>query len=202
MANWLLLHANIEKVYIDESGFHLWMRRSMGRSARGLPAFRLVSARQSKHMSTIFAVSNEQGLVHHTFKEGGFNAEAFKEFLEQCSQQLNRPVVFIFDNAPSHNSAVTANLQVSHSYKFQPPYSPFLNICEGSFSIWKAAFKRLMVEVRYDLLQQPHQLRLATMMQLAEQAIEVVTCEKIRRLYHHSLTHIPACLAGEDIYHE
>ena len=129
MANWLLFNTNAEKVCIDESGFHLQMRRSVARSARGQPAFRVVNARQSKQMSTIFAVSNEHGLVHHAFKEGGFNAEAFKEYLEQCSLQLNRPVVFIFDNAPSHNSAVAAHLQVGHSYRFQPPYSPFMNIC-------------------------------------------------------------------------
>ena len=184
MCTWLLRNANTEKVYINESGFHLWIRRTKGRSARGQPVFRIVNARQSKHMSTIFAVSSERGLLHHAFKEGGYNGAAFKEFLEECSRLLvNHEVVFIFDNAPSHNSAATAHLQPNHSYRFQPPYSPFLNICEGSFSIWKAAFKRFMADVRHHLLLQAHQERLATMMQLAEQAIADVTREKIHCLY-------------------
>ena len=140
---------------------------------------------------------------HHAFKEGGYNAVAFREFLEECSRLLvNHEVVFIFDNAPSHNSAATAHLQPNRSYRFEPPYSPFLNICEGSFSIWKASFKRHMAEVCHHLLLQGHQERLATMMQLAEQAIADVTHEKTRRLYQHTLTLIPACLAKEDIHHE
>ena len=47
MADWLLRNAQTEKIYIDESGFRLWLKRSMGRAPRGQPAFRLVNARQS-----------------------------------------------------------------------------------------------------------------------------------------------------------
>lgn len=203
MAQWLLSNATTEKIYIDESGFRLWIRRGFGRAPRGTPAYRTVNSRQSGHMSVIFAVSNERGLVHHSFKEGGFRGTQFKEFIEECSLQFsNIPVAFIFDNAPSHNSASTASLQLSHSYRFQPPYSPFLNICEGAFSVWKAAFKRLMAEIRYDLLQQEHQQRLASMMQMAEQSVSSVTITKVRQLYQHSLTLLPACLAEDDINHE
>lgn len=121
MANWMLLHSAVEKIYIDESGFRLWLKRSMGRSARGQRAFRVVDARGSQHVSVIFAVSSERGLMHHEFKEGGFNADAFKQFLECCSQHCSdRPIFFVFDNAPTHNSAHTSALQLGHSFKFLP----------------------------------------------------------------------------------
>lgn len=58
-----------------------------------------------------------------------------------------------------------------------------------------------MAEVRDDLLTQEHSARMATMMQLAEQAISTVTPEITRNLYHHSVGLLGACLAGEDILH-
>lgn len=174
----------------------------MGRPQRGQPAFRVVNARQSSHVSTIFAVSNERGLIHHAFK-GGYRSADFKQFLEECSERFqDMPLIFIFDNAPCHNVAATVQLKVGHSYHFKPAYSPFLNICEGSFSLWKAEFKRLMAETRDDLLQQQQQQRVASMMQLAEQAIAAITIEKVHNIYQHMLTLLPACMAGEDINHE
>ena len=94
----------------------------------------------------IFAVSNERRLIHHSFKEGGYRAGDFKQLLEECSElRQDTPLIFIFDNAPSDNSAATTQLKVGHSYRFQPAYYsslPFLNICEGTFSLLKAAFKK------------------------------------------------------------
>ena len=121
----------------------MWSKRTYGRAPRGQRVIRQVNARDSNHTSVIFAVSNIHGIIHHAFKEGGYRTTDFKEFLERSSQMAaDRAVVFIFDNAPSHGGARSATLQQHHSFRFQPPYSPFFNLCEGSFSIWKAAFKQ------------------------------------------------------------
>ena len=168
MADWLLQNGDVEKVYIDESGFRLWIKRSYGRSLRGERAVRVVDGRGGGHVSVIFAVSHTTGLVHHEFVNGGFRSQHFKAFLESCSNILaGRNIMFIFDNAPSHGHAHEATLQMGHQFMFQPPYSPFLNLCEGCFSVWKSAFKRSMAEVRDQLLTQQHANRVATMMQLA-----------------------------------
>lgn len=50
MADWLLQNGDLEKIYIDESGFRLWIKR------RGERAVRLVNGRPGGHMSVIFAV--------------------------------------------------------------------------------------------------------------------------------------------------
>lgn len=200
MANWLLHNTVIEKIYVDESGFRLWLKRTMGRSPRGERAFRFVNARGSQHVSVIFAVSSERGLIHHEFKEGGFRSNDFNNFLEDCSRRsAERPIVFIFDNAPSHSAAHESNLSPGHTFRFQPPYSPFLNICEGCFSVWKAAFKREMAEIRHQLLTEDHQRRLASMMQIAEQTITSVTPDKALNFFHKSLSYLPSCLAHDDI---
>lgn len=201
MAEWLLQHGDLEKVYVDESAFRLWIKRSYGRSSRGQRAVRVVNARGSGHMSVIFAVSNVTGLVNHEFVEGGFRSDRFNVFLETCSNILaNRNVVFIFDNASSHNRAYEANLQAGHGYMFQPPYFPFLNICEGCFSIWKTTLKRSMAEVREQLLTEQHPNRVATMMQLAEQAISSVTLPKVSNLVSYMLSVLPRCILEEDIF--
>ena len=201
-ANWFLQNGQIEKVYIDESGFRLWSKRSYGRAPQGQPVVRVVDARNSGHYSTIFAVSNVHGLIHHDFKEGGYRHEDFNEFLSVCSQILaGRPIMFIFDNAPTHRSHEMVHLQDGHQAMFQPPYSPFLNICEGCFSIWKAQFKRHMAEIRHQLLNETHQRRSAIMMQMATQSIAAVTLPKVVELFNHSMHLLPNCVRGEDIQH-
>ena len=201
MADWILQNGDLEKVFIDESGFRLWIKRSYGRSLRGERAIRVVNARGGGHMSVIFAVSQVTGLVHHDFVEGGFRADRFNSFLETISNIMaNRNVVFIFDNAPTHNRAHEASLEVGHHYRFQPPYSPFLNICEGCFSIWTAAFKQSMADVRDHLFIQQHANRVATMMQIAEQSVSSVTLlTTVLNLVSHLMSVFPQCIREEDI---
>ena len=200
MADWLLANAQTEKVFIDESGFHLWLKRSYGRSVRGARAFRQIDARGSPHMSIIFAVSSTHGLVRHDMREGGYRSQHFNAFLTSCSQQLDRNVVFIYDNAPSHLRAHEAHLRENHLLRNQPPHSPFFNICEGAFSVWKASLKRMMAEVRDQLLDQPHQQRMATMAQLADQSTAAVTVEIAHNLYDRILNVLPTCIREEDIH--
>lgn len=199
-ATWLLQNAVTERVYLDESGFHLWTKRSYGRSMRGQRAPRIVNARQSRHMSVIFAVSNQNGLLRHSFKEGGYRHEDFNAFLRDCSSAFqNRSVVFVFDNAPSHARVADVQLQPGHATMYQPAYSPFLNLCESAFSVWKSSFKRSMAEVRDQVLNQSHQQRIATLMQVAEQTIAAVTAEKVRNMDHHLIQILPRCLHFQDI---
>lgn len=200
-ATWLLRNAVTERVYLDESGFHLWTKRSYGRSTRGQRAARIVNARQSRHMSVIFAVSNQNGLLKHSFKEGGYRHNDFNAFLEECSNAMqDRSVVFIFDNAPSHSRVADAQLRLGHTAMHQPAYSPFLNLCEPAFSVWKSSFKRSMAEVRHQILEEDQQRRIATMMQIAEQSISAVTTEKVRNMDHHLLQILPQCMDLQNIY--
>ena len=59
-AEWLLQNEQ-EIISIDESGFHLWLSRSRGRTRRGQRALRIVGA----HFSFILALSNQRGVIHH-----------------------------------------------------------------------------------------------------------------------------------------
>ena len=58
-----------------------------------------------------------------------------------------------------------------------------------------------MAEVRHDLLTQEHSVRIATMVQLAEQGISAVTPEITRNFYHYSIGLLGMCLVAEDIFY-
>ena len=103
----------------------------------------------------IFAVSNINGLIHHALLEGSTTADTFNSFLEATIPHLisnNLRKVFIFDNASVHNRADEATIPNNIQIKYLPPYNPFLNIVENTFSVWEAALKRELAEVRPHML--------------------------------------------------
>ena len=109
---------------------------------------------------------------------------------------------FVFDNAPSHRRAHEVHLFQHHQLRFLPPYSPFLNLAENAFSVWKAAVKRQLEEVRDQMLQQPHQQRLATLAQISEQNLDAITPDICRASWRQMRLLIPRCLRQEDIFQE
>lgn len=201
-AQWLMEHGvNTELIFIDESGINLWMRRNRGRAHRGERAFRIVGGRKSGNFTMVFAVSHIRGLVSHNLFQGGMTSERFKLFLESIPIPPGEGrITFIFDNASAHGKAAEANLSARVSLRWQPPYSPFLNIVENCFSQWKAAMKRQLSEVRDQMLNEPHEQRLATMTQVAEQCVGVVTAENAQAFFRHLQRYLPPCLTKEDIF--
>lgn len=67
----------------------------------------------------------------------------------------------------------------NNAVRFLPAYSPILNIVEYAWSAWKAAFKQQLAEVRPQLLEQQHEQRMATLVQLGEQNLDVITLHKV-----------------------
>lgn len=192
---------NTDLTFIDEAGINLWMRRNRGRARRGERAFRIVGGRRSGNFTMVFAVSHTRGLVSHSLFEGGMTCERFKIFLESIPMPAGEGrITLIFDNATAHGKAAEANLPERISLRWQPPYSPFLNIVENCFSQWKAAMKRQLSEVRDQMLNERHEQRLSTMAQVAEQCVGVVTAEDAQAFFRHLQRYLPPCLTQEDIF--
>ena len=114
-----------------------------------------------------FAVSARAGLIHHDLFQGGMTAKRFNGFLNHVSEiyQPEMDVCLVFNNARSHMLARNFELPEDFNIKYLPPYSPFLNICENAFSIWKQALKTRLAEVREQTLDQPFDERMATLTQ-------------------------------------
>lgn len=205
-AQWFLnVGVATELVYIDESGINLWVRRTRGRAPRGERAVRVVGGQRGRNFTVVFAISSRRGLVHHNIFEGGMTIARFHTFIQETSATSDEPLTYIYDNATCHGHAQRQpddggpQIPLHHRRRPLPPYSPFLNVVEMAFSAFKASLKRHLEDVRYQLLQQPQQERLATLAQLAEQSTEVVTQEKCTAWLAHTQRYLPGCLAEEDI---
>ena len=60
--------------------------------------------------------------------------------------------------------------------------------------------KRQLSEVREQMLNESNQQRLATMVQVAEQCVEIVTAEDSEAFFRHLQRYLPPCLTQEDIF--
>ena len=174
-ADWMMnTGVNLELIYIDEAGFHLRTKRTRGRARRGQRAVRVVAGRRGPSLTMTLAVSNRRGLVHHNLIQGGMNGERFNHFLEQVPLVAGQDTCLLFDNARAHQ-AQEANLPDHVEVRTIPPYSPFLNTVENCFSTWKNAVKRELANVREELLLQPHEERMETLVKIAEEVVNVIT---------------------------
>ena len=201
-AEWLVqAHGAYEEIiYIDESGFNLWLARTRGRAHVGQRAVRIVGARKGPNFTCILTISNMRGVLHREFREGGTRGEHFVNFITTAAELAGDAAVatFVLDNAPCHRAARNADIG-NHVIRFLPAYSPMLNIVENAWASWKAAFKRELAAVRPQLLEQEYQQRLATLVQLGEQNLHVITLPKVVRWYRKTLTYMGRCLQLEDI---
>ena len=89
-------------IYIDESGFNLWLKRSYGRSNAGERCFRTQHGRRGKNISLCMAISVD-GIVHHQIRQGAFNNNKFNDFLCELDALLGEERAFlIMDNCRIH----------------------------------------------------------------------------------------------------
>ncbi|GFO31285.1 Tc1 transposase-like protein [Plakobranchus ocellatus] len=183
-ATWLMHEVQeTEFIFIVEAGINIWTKRTRGRAVRGRRAVRVVQGRRGPNLTMTFAVSNVGGLIYQELTEGGMTGQRFNEFIGTVCR-LYHPLnaCFVIDNAPAHRQAVNLPLPQNFSVRYLPPYSPFLNICENAFALWKGNIKDSLAEVRDQLLREDHQQRMATLGQLAEQGTAVVTAQNAGRL--------------------
>ena len=193
---WLVNGINVrELIFVDESGFNLWLPRTRGRARRGQRAVRIVGGSRGLNFTLILAVSNRRGIIYHSFYEGATNADRFNAWLRDASAAAgNGDVTFIFDNAPCHRQFLQAGLHDRHEGRYLPAYSPSLNIAENCFSVWKAAFKRQMAEVRPQLQQQVAAQRNVTLMQIGAQNLNAITTANCAESFRKTTTCIPAMI--------
>ena len=182
----------------------MWQKRTRGWAKRGERAVRVVQGRRGNNFTMTFAVCPTRGLVHHQLDEGGMNGDRFERFIENLCAQVqlneNEQCAIILDNASPHRRIRDMNLPDGFEFRFLPPYSPFLNIAENAFSMWKAAVKRHMGTNRQVLLNESlHERRMMHVANIAEVCVPEVTAEAMGNAYLHMQTYLPRCWAQEDV---
>ena len=158
-ADWLeKCGPGILRMYLDETNYNIWCARSFGRSRKGLPCVWSMPSSRGANLNIIACMSNTGILMHECHNRIDWGT--FNQFLHQCSrkiheQQPSTRVVFLFDNAPIHNRAGEAELFPGHSIKWLPPYSPFFNPIEETFSQFKQNVKDWLSENKKKIFQIP-----------------------------------------------
>lgn len=102
------------------------------------------------------------------------------------------------DNASIHSQAVIDHDLVT--VKKLPPYSPFLNIVENFFSIWKAGVKRRLAENNEAFIALPHGERMAHLATIAEVAIEDLSITHAHTAFQHLCGRLPECFNRADMF--
>ncbi|KAG0438494.1 hypothetical protein DMUE_3054 [Dictyocoela muelleri] len=140
------------KVFIDESGFNLHLRRTMARSIRGAPASVVILLVRGRNVSLISAITRNE-VLYLICVVGRVDSEKYKDFFEglinKCTDKnIIGNCVFVMDNARIHNSNNMRNFYVSNNLtiQFLSPYSYMLNPIEFGFSKIKACVRRKLVE--------------------------------------------------------
>lgn len=192
-------------VFIDESGYNLWLKRSYGRAREGHRAVRQVCGQRGQNLTFKLAISPQHGVITSSFHFGGTTKEIFAAFLNSVSSSIDEaePTFLVMDNAPCHHDASTGN--DLHQVKFLPPCSPFLNPIEAAFSSWKAVVKRNALPQTLALLNQidgqetKSARRRRVLMEIGEDAVQTITPNKCESWFRHSLTYLPQCQRLDDI---
>jgi hypothetical protein len=150
----LNLNPQVQTVYLDETGFNLWTRRSQGRAPKGHPIRRTVTTQRGPNASVCLAISANFGLIHSAVYRGGQTIVRFQEFIDQLCDQCQRldhdaEWLLLMDGPNFHRAArIPREQQDRMSIRILPPYSPFLNPVElaNSASGCKMRIRHLLTD--------------------------------------------------------
>ena len=194
------------RIYIDETGFNLWTRRTYGRARIGERVNRIVVGQKGRDVTVIAAISDLVGVVYHEVHTVPVTKEIFVHFITSLSAILGEEnAILLMDIAPVHSGIQERfpNLSV----KFLPPYSPFLNPIENVFSVLKAYIKHYLHEevggctparaAREGRTIQ--QLREMVFCKVLTQHCPQVTQNIVANNYNHANTYLARCIQQVDL---
>ncbi len=79
-AQWYLANVNLGvQIYIDETSFNLFTRRTRGRAERGQPAYRQLRFERGKNLNLIMAVAAAAGVVYFELHETTLTKAGFRK---------------------------------------------------------------------------------------------------------------------------
>ena len=181
---------NPQKVYyLDEASFNCGMRARYGWSTSGERANVQIRNLREKSL-TVCAVLSYAGYLKFDIHEGGYTGRHFSSFiqsliLEFAFRGIDNAVV-IMDNAPIHkwqSNAATLLSNAGHRLIFLPPYSPFLNPIEESFSKWKGLVRRSNCRNEEELTAAIHNSHI------------MINASDAEGFYRHTLSYYRLCFA-------
>jgi transposase len=134
--------AELDRVYVGESGLNKYLQREHARAKAGTPVYGATSGQRYARESFIAAKLQSRILAPFCY-EGPCDTELFNVWLKEfLIPELKPGQVVIMDNANFHKSQYSQELIEKAGCKvlFLPPYPPDLNPIE----IFLANFKKMV----------------------------------------------------------
>jgi transposase len=216
-ANWLTnLGVTDRIVYIDESGYNIFTRRTQGRAPIGDRVRRRVCGSRGRNINVMLAISADIGLVHAEIGQFTVNGEKFQEFLSDTMRAADamspelETIRIVYDGAAPHrNARVPEEYEAGRfSLHILPPYSPFFNPVEQAHSSFKQrvgarlADDNLQRRLRDDQNQRAaqglnlQQWRARILLDIAREALDEITAARCAAWCARVHRFIPPALAG------
>lgn len=186
-------------VWIDETNFNLFCRRTRGRALAGTRAVQLLPAARGPNVHLIGAISTA-GVVAMERRRGSFTAQLANAWVTRLMQQWQdignelEDLVIVSDNAPCHSNLETVINGTAASLLRLGPYSPMLNPIETIWSKVKAYAKnniRIPSVTGPGLMEQ----RLVYLEEIIDQAKNTVAGGDCARAVQHCSIHQAVALA-------
>lgn len=192
-----LRDAHCEFVFIDESGFNIFLSRGRG-YARVNETPECYGPVKGPNISLIAAMGQKIGVLHELHK-GGITAQMFESFLRGIANKIreaykNTPVVFILDNASIHKSSKELGISIpsvirdlGFFYLYTVPYTPQLNAIESLFA-------QIKTYVIREFVQRPETRK--NIESVIEASIKLVKDTHITNYISHHAKNVTLCLAN------
>jgi len=196
------------RIYIDETGFNLYTKRTYGRGRQGERVNRVVGGAKGNNVTVIVAISNQVGVLYYEIHDKSVTQATFMNFMTSLEVILEgEQVILIMDNASVHNGLAEGFPDLQ--FKYLPPYSPFLNPIENCFGVFKCSLKqRLNEEVGRNVAADAARAGLsitAHRVQVLRRAVHdtllpSVTREVVDNSYTHASTFLQRSIERRDIF--
>lgn len=177
-------------IYMDETNFNLFCRRTQARSKRGHRATVVTPNSRGRNLHIIGAIT-AYGVVCMTRRRGAFRSEDAKEWVNAMMQNLpgnlrTEDVVFVCDNAPAHSRLQQCEEENPGMQVLKlAPYSPMLNPVEGVWSKVKSFVKQRMgvpAVAGRGVLEQ----RMNYVERLADEAMDIINGQDCAKFTQHA----------------
>ena len=205
-------------IYVDESGYNVFTRRSIGRARRGERVQRQVCGSRGRNVVLILAISPTLGVVHHWLRQMTVTRATFQEYLNELIEKASNLLpedehcTIIYDGARPHlRMTVPQNFANRFVLRILPAYSPMLNPTEQAHSCFKAAVKRQLVrpEVSTEIQDAANRRqaegltlcnwRARILSRVGEEALNELTPQKCQNWCARVLRYMQACADGAPI---
>ena len=212
------LGVNDNIIYIDECGYNVFTRRSLGRAPRGQRVHRQVCGSRGRNVVLTLAISPSLGVVHHWLRQHTMTREIFQqlinELIENAANLLpdNGRCTIVYDGARPHlRMDVGEDFADRFEVRMLPPYSPMLNPTEQAHSCFKFALKTQLVRpnIMEEIVDAQNQRQAAGMtlynwraqilLRLGADALNEITPQKCQNWCARVHRYMQECITGRPI---